>query len=155
MACSTLFRPVLALILLGLAGEVGHAQSPEPEPIPAGRAPTPGAYQNHLDVLHYDLELALDSGSERFLARARIRVCLRDAVPDEAVFDFTGLAAHRVAVDGRDAPFHLAEGRIRGGEFGTTFGRTSPRHPHLVTMCVHWTMVRPESGHSSATSHVG
>ncbi len=38
----------------------------EPDPIPAGRAPTPSVCDNGMDVLHYALEVALDSAGDDF-----------------------------------------------------------------------------------------
>ena len=102
---------VVAAALAGSAGAVAP-QSPEPVPILAGRAPGPGTYAPGMDVVHYDLELGLDSGSDRFDARARIRVRLVGSVPEALVFDLSGLAVHTAAVDGTEAPFQLDAGRI-------------------------------------------
>ncbi len=65
-----------------------------------------------MDVLHYDLELSLDSGSDRFEARARIEVRLEDPVPSELVFDLTGLAVHSATVQGTEVAARLSDGRL-------------------------------------------
>ncbi len=102
---------VLTVLLVPSSRLAAVAAQEEPEPIPAGLAPPPGPYAPGMDVLHYDLELALVE-AERFLALARVRVRLTDPLPDELTFDLSGLAVTQVRVDGRDAPFRLDEGRL-------------------------------------------
>ena len=102
---------LLAPAALGLPVSAVRAQA-EPEPIPAGVAPPPGPYAPGMDVLHYGLEIALDSG-DRIEGRAAIRVRLVDPVPDALLFDLTGLAVGGVTIDGARVEYELDSGRIR------------------------------------------
>lgn len=102
----------LAVAAVALAPLDGRPQAPEPPPIPAGRAPEPGEYVNGMDVLHYDLELALGP-ENRFDGRARILVRLGDPAPEALIFDLTGLAVYDVSVAGRPVAHGLEDGRLR------------------------------------------
>jgi len=83
----------------------------EPEPIQAGRAPTPREYSQAPDVTHYDIEIALGPTGGPIAARAQV-----DFVPPAqataVALDFTGLAVHSVELDGESASFELADGKI-------------------------------------------
>ena len=52
---------------------------PEPPSVEAGVAPTPGEYTSEVDVLHYDLEIALSDTSDRILGEATLTALLQDA----------------------------------------------------------------------------
>lgn len=114
---SRLCTPVLAVLCAAATASPSRplraAQTQEPEPIPAGRAPAPDTYSNGMDVLHYDLEVALDSGSARFSGRARIEVRLLAPPPEALVFDLSGLAVYAVSLDGAGAQFAQDRGRLR------------------------------------------
>ncbi len=86
--------------------------APEPDPVPPGRAPPSGPYHAGVDVLHYDLELALSDTADWIAGRAVLQVRLTDPV-EELRLDFSGLAVEGAWVDGRAASVTQAEGRLR------------------------------------------
>lgn len=85
---------------------------PEPDPIEAGRAAPEGTYGS-LDVLHYDLDIALpDPGETAIHATATLTLRPTRAGVTEAVLDFTGLAVREVTRDGQVVDARLADGRL-------------------------------------------
>lgn len=85
----------------------------EPPAIEAGRRAAPGTYDTGIDVLHYDIELALSDDADWIRGRAAIRLRAgRDSVR-EATLDFTGLAIEEVVVDGGGVRTTTEDGRLR------------------------------------------
>ncbi|MCK5649794.1 MAG: hypothetical protein KAJ42_00385, partial [Gemmatimonadetes bacterium] len=78
------------------AGSAGDTSPPPPAPEPtsieAGVAPTPGEYTRSVDVLHYDLEIALSDTTDRILGEATLTALLLDATVPSLRLDFSGLA---------------------------------------------------------------
>ena len=70
---------------------------PEPPSVEAGVAPTPGEYTPEVDVLHYDLEIALSDTSDTILGEATLTALLLDATVPFLRLDFSGLAVTEVA----------------------------------------------------------
>lgn len=82
----------------------------EPEPIQAGRAPeTEGVYNAGTDVLHYDVELAISSGSPEIHGEATLTLTTEST---QAVLDLTGLAVSEVRVNGRRVRFSYRNGKL-------------------------------------------
>jgi len=73
---------------------------PEPAPVEAGRIDPPERYRQGLDVLRYEVELALPDTAGWMLARARLTVRWEQAPPDTLVLDLTGLHVDGVQVGG-------------------------------------------------------
>jgi aminopeptidase N len=92
-------------------GEVGPPTS-EPAPIEAAVKDPPGRYDQPLDVLRYDVELALPDSASWFLGRTRIRVARSGETPEGLVLDLTGLAVDTVRVAGRVVEATLEGGRL-------------------------------------------
>ncbi len=89
----------------------------EPEPIEAGVAPLEGEYATGVDVLSYDVELALSDTSKVIYGKATIEFELTgvdqfDAAGRQIAFDFTGLAVHAASVDGRPTQIGGADGKL-------------------------------------------
>lgn len=99
---------------LGLrAQDAGAPPTDEPAPIEAGvRAPL-GTYDTGLDVLHYDIELALSDREEWIWGRARLRIRAAAAGSDAVTLDFTGLTVDTVTVEGTPVDATLQGGRLR------------------------------------------
>lgn len=85
----------------------------EPPPIPAGQRAPAGTYDTGLDVVSYDIELALSNRSDEVWGRTGIVMRAVRSGPEEAVLDFTGLAVTGVAVDGSPVEAAQADGRLR------------------------------------------
>lgn len=101
---------VLTAALLILPSPPASAQIPEPDPIPAGVAAPPGTYDRPLDVLHYDVELALSDVETWVQGAATIHVRLDEAWSGELGLDFSGLVVDAVQVAGRAVPARLESG---------------------------------------------
>jgi aminopeptidase N len=103
-----------ALLLAGLMWAAAEAPlaAQEPAPIQAGVAPPPGPYAPGVDVLHYEVEVALEAGSERFQAAVEIRVAVEAHQP-VLPLDFSGLEITALTVDGRTVPYLYEEGVVR------------------------------------------
>ena len=91
------------------AGAMGAA---EVSPIEAGRAPRPGEYSEGIDVLHYDLELSLQAGSQEIAGKTRIVLTAAASALDPLALDFSGLAVQEVRVDGVQALLRLDDGKL-------------------------------------------
>jgi aminopeptidase N len=105
----------------GVAQEPG-APPQEPPPITAGRAAPEGTYvADGIDVVHYDVEMALPRTGQVVEGLTRVRV--QAQVPLDTVrLDFTGLAVREIAVDARPV-----EGwRHDGGRLHVPLPRTVP-----------------------------
>jgi len=108
-------RAAILLVCLPAAAAIAPAtpaSAQEPPPIVAGRASPPGTY-GAIDVLHYDLDIALpDPGGKRIEGLATLR--LRPTRPGvgAAVLDFTGLEVTGVTVDGDSVDDAYADGRL-------------------------------------------
>lgn len=82
------------------AAQAAPSSAQEPEPIEAGLASPPGRYfDDGVDVVHYDVELALPNGIGSIDGRAEI-VLRATAAVDRVVLDFSGLRVEAVSVDG-------------------------------------------------------
>ncbi len=89
----------------------------EPEPIEAGVAPSGGEYATGVDVLSYDVELALSDTSKVIYGRATIDFDLMgvdtdDAAGRQVAFDFTGLAVLGASIDGRAVQVGYVDGKL-------------------------------------------
>jgi aminopeptidase N len=84
----------------------------EPAPITAGVAPAPGPYAPGIDVLHYEVEIALEAGSDRIEAVVEVTVAL-EAHQAVLPLDFTGLEITALEVDGRTVPYLYEAGVVR------------------------------------------
>ncbi|MCA1789410.1 MAG: hypothetical protein LC667_06010, partial [Thioalkalivibrio sp.] len=84
----------------------------EPTPITAGVAPAPGPYAPGVDVLHYEVEIAIEAGSDRIEAAVEITVAL-EAHQAVLPLDLTGLEITELTVDGRTVPYLHEEGVVR------------------------------------------
>lgn len=117
---------LFALLLTGLALPTAAAPlaGQEPEPIQAGVAPAPGPYAPGVDVVHYEVEVALEAGSDRFVAAVEIQVAVEG---HQAVLplDLTGLAISELTVDGRGVPYLYEAGVVRVPLAGTAPGDTA------------------------------
>ena len=98
--------------MLATATAAAPLAAQEPAPIQAGVAPAPGPYAPGVDVLHYEVELALEEGSDRFLAAVEIDIAVRS---HRAILplDLTGLEITGLALDGRTVPYVYEEGVVR------------------------------------------
>ena len=76
----------------------------EPAPIPAGVAPPPGPYAPGVDVVHYDVEIGLGSGTDWFAGVATLQVAV-EAPEATLPLDFTGLEITRVTLAGSNAAY--------------------------------------------------
>ncbi|NNK61976.1 MAG: M1 family metallopeptidase [Gemmatimonadetes bacterium] len=85
--------------------------SAEPEPIPAGRASPPERYDDGVDVLHYDIELALPRGSGWMQGHAALDLRLDRAVT-AVDLDFSGLHIDEVTVDSGPVEWHHEDGLL-------------------------------------------
>lgn len=85
---------------------------PEPPPIQAGQRAVPGTYETGLDVLHYDIELALSDDQDWIRGRVGVRLRATTAGPTRATLDFTGLAVESVTVGGAPVDAVLEAGRL-------------------------------------------
>ena len=115
-----------ALLLAGLALPTVAAPlaGQEPAPIQAGVAPAPGPYAPGVDVVHYEVEVALEAGSDRFMAAVEIEVAVEG---HQAVLplDFTGLEITHLTVGGRGVPYLYEAGVVRVPLAGTAPGDTA------------------------------
>ncbi|MEX2465457.1 MAG: M1 family metallopeptidase [Gemmatimonadota bacterium] len=104
----------LAVLFVGLTLSTTTAPltAQEPEPIPAGVAPAPGPYAPGVDVVHYEVEIGLESGSDRIEAAVEITVAI-DAHQAVLPLDFTGLEITGLTVDGRSVPYLHEAGVVR------------------------------------------
>lgn len=95
----------------------------EPAPIQAGVAPSPGPYAPGVDVLHYEVEVALEEGSDRFLASVGLDVAVQG---HQAILplDLTGLEITDLTLEGRTVPYLYEEGVVRVPLAGTVPGDT-------------------------------
>lgn len=103
----------LALGLAMLAAPAAHpiaAQTPdtappaEPAPIEAGRAAPEGTYAaDGIDVIHYDIEVALPRGAGEIFGTTTIDLQTEPGLR-QARLDFTGLRVDAIEVDGTPAP---------------------------------------------------
>ncbi len=85
----------------------------EPAPITAGRAPErPGPYAPGVDVLHYDVELALDEDGDRIWGRTDVQLRRTAEVGTVVALDLTGLAVTAVEVDGSAHGYRHERGRL-------------------------------------------
>ncbi len=83
----------------------------EPEPITAGQADDgDGVYADGTDVLHYEVELAVDDASPVIYGDARLTLIAESGM---AELDLTGLAVTEVLVDGTRARFQHRAGKLR------------------------------------------
>ena len=105
--------PVAALVaalvggspLAGIAfGGAGAVAAQEPAPIEAGLRSPAGTYDDGVDVLHYDVEIALSDRSAEIWGRVRLRARAARAGVDEVRLDFTGLEVVSAGVVGRTGP---------------------------------------------------
>lgn len=100
--CAGAWVPGVAVMVLAGGPLLAQAPEPlpgEPAPIEAGRASPPARYADDgVDVLHYDVELALPEGPGRVQARAALLVRIEAGTP-ALVLDFTGLVVDAVLVD--------------------------------------------------------
>lgn len=105
---------ILLLAATPLAGQTPPAFPDEPDPVEAGLASPPGRYADDgVDVLHYDVEVALPLGPGWIQGRAAILLRAEAAV-EALALDFSGLAVDGVTVDGADVPdWSLDEGLLR------------------------------------------
>jgi aminopeptidase N len=124
LACSAL--GVLVVSVAASCSRGGGVQTPPPSEPPAvepGRADPPDRYQQAVDVVSYDLELALPDTAEWILGRARLQLVRPRDADDPLVLDFTGLAVERVRVDGDAVPARVEEDRLiitlEGGDSDT------------------------------------
>jgi len=106
----TALAVVFASTLLGTTAALAAAQ--EPAPIQSGVAPAPGPYAPGVDVLHYEVEIALVAGSDRIDGRVEIDVAVEDHAP-VLPLDFTGLEITALTVDGRTVPYLHEAGVVR------------------------------------------
>jgi len=91
---------IAAAISLSVAAGVEAQLIAEPGPIPAGQKSPAGRYDQGLDALHYDIELALSDLSSDIVARARLRLVATSVGVTSATLDFTGLALDSVRAGG-------------------------------------------------------
>ena len=113
---------VLALGAVPLA-PAGACAAQEPVPIPAGVAPPPGPYAPGVDVVHYEVEIGLGSGTDWFAGLATVLVAVEASEPTLPL-DFTGLEITRVTLAGSDAGYTHREGVVRVPLEGRTAGDT-------------------------------
>lgn len=102
-----MIRPSLALLsatlLAGPLSAQVAALPGEPDPIEAGMdSPAARYLDDGVDVLHYDIEIALPRGAGIIEGRTSIEVA-RDGEAAEVVFDFTGLRVDEVHLGGAPA----------------------------------------------------
>ncbi len=80
--------------------QAARAGEQEPAPIEAGLASPPERYlDDRIDVVHYDIEVALPNGTGSIDGRVEIELRATDSV-EHVVLDFTGLRIDGVSVDG-------------------------------------------------------
>jgi aminopeptidase N len=100
---------LLASLLSSVAGSAG---AQEPPPVTAGLASPPGTY-GAVDVLHYDLDIALpDPGGNRIQGSATLRLRTTRPGVGAVVLDLTGLEVTSVTVDGEPVEEAYADGRL-------------------------------------------
>ncbi len=141
LRCRCFRLPALpvGLIAAGLAGATPSAAQNEPPPILAGQRAVPGTYDTGLDVLHYDIELALPDTASWIVGRVAIRIRSRVSGPGEVVLDFTGLALDSVMLNGTTVDAVLENGRLH-----VPFGRALNEGDEVVAE-VHYRGV-PDDG---------
>ena len=84
----------------------------EPAPIEAGQASPAGRYSNDgVDVVHYEIELALPRGPGWIQGRAGLDLAMSGTV-SSLYLDFTGLHVDEVLVDSNPVDFFLNEGLL-------------------------------------------
>jgi aminopeptidase N len=84
-------------------------ERPEPQPTRIGIVPPRGPYQPGVDALHYAVSLALSDTGKFIAATARVRLMLRDPVPDSIWLDLTGMRVLSVTAQvPRDEPEQLS-----------------------------------------------
>jgi len=114
------------LVLNGCGGSSAPEQGPaladapaprviqEPPPITAGRAAEgTGPYAPGVDVLHYEVELALAPEGSQIWGRTQIEASVDSTAGGAITLDFTGLAVREVRVDGRAVTWEHSRGRLR------------------------------------------
>ena len=108
-------RPLLALpALLAVTAGCGSAQTPpqvtasEPPPVEAGLPAAAGEYDLALDILHYDIELALGAPE----IEGRVTITARPNGTERLPLDFTGLGIRAVRVNGDPATFDYVDGKL-------------------------------------------
>ncbi len=84
----------------------------DPEPIPMGLPPTPGRYDQDMDVLHYDVEVVIPPENDRISSRTLIRYVNETRGPHPVTLDFTGLAVEAVLWDGSPLDFTHRDGLL-------------------------------------------
>jgi aminopeptidase N len=129
MRKTTLAGPglVAALLVTGLVGALPAAAQVEPPPIPPGQRAAPGTYDTELDVLHYDIELAIADTADWIFGRVAVRLRATATGPTHATLDFTGLALDSVTVGGSRVEATLDRGRL-----GIPLGRALNRGDEVV-----------------------
>jgi len=114
---------VSGLVLACSLAPTAACAAQEAAPIPAGVAPPPGPYAPGVDVVHYDVEVGLGSGTDWFAGVATVRVAVEAPEPTLPL-DFTGLEVTRVTLAGRDAEHTHREGVLRVPLSGLAAGDT-------------------------------
>lgn len=119
LALATLFGVAACASSGPPAGEAVEAPVPEirtlrePPPIEAGRAAeNPGDYAPGIDVLHYDVELALAPTGTEIWGRAHLDVEVAEEADGRLVLDVTGLGLREILVDGTPVTWEYAQGRL-------------------------------------------